>query len=393
MCCMLYILGLDECVSVCDMTDQSIQQGSIMDYHGYSMTLRHPRSTACNDLGCDSCRGGAEYAGHVCSRYVSWNRLASKSTHAHMSGSLVNRLGSCITCGCCRLWLSCQQSSWCSGEYHRLGRQAHDRIELSAQTCIHEHYTLAGNYSWACAGQWQCTVYHCYNCSHCMAQKRALFLQEDMDMSMESDSGPDPYARPPLPRRRPAKSNNQEIVIRPPLPRRRQNPAADSELKPSTPGGRDLEHRQLTEAVEVIAKSAGHKPKARRSGDKRGNRSNLTLREADQARASATHSQQSKEASKTNKKVTPRKSAPLHKQLDGSTNLKRAREDKRKAAAGLVKQAEDIEVYRGGRLQKNCGCAAPGIEVNSKVSQAVPQDSMGVKIESKPATETDSSDS
>ena len=113
-----------------------------------------------------------------------------------------------------------------------------------------------------------------------MAQKRALFLQEDMDMSMESDSG---HGRPPLPRRRPAKSNDQEIIVRPPLPRRRQNPAADSELKPSTPGDRDLEHRQLTEAVEVIAKSAGHKPKARRSGDKRGNRPNLTLRKADQA--------------------------------------------------------------------------------------------------------------
>ena len=220
-CYLLFLIGSDAFLSGCDMMGQPLRQDCLMGSSEFNMTERCAHGTACNGLGCNYCRKGVEFDGHVGSRHVSWRCVAHNFTYGCMEGSPIVRLEENIIRACCRLWSTHQMPRRCCGECRRRGHYEHTRLELTAQTFVQLQHTMLGSSSSACFGQWRRNVYYFHWCSHCMAQLRAVFLQGGLDMSMESRAGPDPYGRPRLPRRRPGNAPDGEIEVRPPLPRGR----------------------------------------------------------------------------------------------------------------------------------------------------------------------------
>ena len=129
-------------------------------------------------------------------------------------------------------------------------------------------------------------------------------------------------------------------------------------------------------------------------GEGRRSKPDLVLKEASKAKANAAHNRQVEEATKMNQKLAPRKSGPAPKQQEGSTNLKRARENQNKAAAGSGQRVmKSLKKSAETGLKGSQVVLQPRIEVSSQTSRRVAQDNMGIKIEPVPASETDSSDS
>ena len=175
-------------------------------------------------------------------------------------------LATVISLMCRRLWTLPQMSEQSAAGRRRQGdgEHAHVVCELIARTYDQQRCSQLGNYSRASLHDLKCTAFQAHCCSHCMAQLRALsFKQKGMDRSMECNTGPDPYGRPPLPRKRQGATSVQEIIIRPPLPRRRPCKIEQAEMKPPTDSTEDVERRQLAEAVDVIAKSTGRQAKTK----------------------------------------------------------------------------------------------------------------------------------
>ena len=156
-------------------------------------------------------------------------------------------------------------------------------------------------------------------------------------MAAEASAGPDPLGRPPLPRRRPDASSGREIVIRPPLPRRKPRQAETLQRQSYMIDDQDPKQRQLSEAVEVIAKSAERTPGRRE--DKRTIRPTLTLKEASQAQGSESSGKKSKGAVKTNQKMIPKQAAPVVKPQESSSH-KRTQADKPKLASSSKKEGK-----------------------------------------------------
>ena len=115
-------------------------------------------------------------------------------------------------------------------------------------------------------------------------------------MDGEFNLGPDPRGRPPLPRRRPRSTPDGEINVRPPLPKRRPPRAEVMENDATETAEPDLQHRQLAEAVEVIARSEDRRARPIRGREGRRSRPDLVLKEASAERAKAEHHRQMKEA-------------------------------------------------------------------------------------------------
>ena len=234
-----------------------------------------------------------------------------------------------------------------------------------------------------------CTNHGLHVCSPAMAQSRAIFLEGGMDMDGEYNLGPDPHGRPPLPRRRPGSTPDGEINIRPPLPRRRPPGAAVMENDATETAAPDLQHRQLAEAVEVIARSEGRRAMPLRGREGRRSRPDLVLKEAGAEKAKAEHHRQMKEDTKTNQKLTPRKAFNVSKQAEGSTNLKRTKENKGKIATGSGQRASKtlkkaVETgSKGGPV-----VLQPRVDTPPQADRRTAQGSKWIRIEPVPASET-----
>ena len=122
------------------------------------------------------------------------------------------------------------------------------------------------------------------------------------------------------------------------------------ELKKAKTEARDLEHMQLAEAVEVIAKSEDRRAKTARVVEGRLRKPDLVLREANRAKANVVRDKQMKETTKTNQKLTPRKVG--HASRPSGVYQPQADQGGRGQDCGKLQpeNVEDPEADRRGRI-------------------------------------------
>ena len=265
-CRMLIALGCTTEPADLDFSDSGIWQ-NYKSRHEFIWTTRQPNIGVFRDLAQGSCSNIEQYMSHALGNVISCESSRSGCTEQRYHAcQLVVASESCFVNALGRQWTASQTLQWHHGTPYRTSpmRQTFSRYFYVQQRRACAISDLCAVKMWS-RSVLQRTPFHgnhsicgstcLHNCSQDMAQSRAVFLQGGVAMETEGDVGPDPLGRPPLPRRRRSTAPDGEIEVRPPLPRRKPPQTKMVELTKARTETRDLEHMQLAEAVEVIAKS------------------------------------------------------------------------------------------------------------------------------------------